>query len=654
MPVLLSQESWDWLAEIAKVDDPTMLQAVRAFIASNFEQAFEAIRSQKVLSRSRSTQVTENCCEELIKWADSVPLAAKDKRKFVRHCRLTIGFQTMMSSVRDRTDSLPIWRLEFFDFAAILIGSLEATNIAFNERLLVQAQASKQADFLELNSTRSWLLRGTLDCAQLVLNEGRKRCSKQSDFEVGNPTAFVQSLELAGETTEIMSAWDHYSFGRINLSVSGVEMKINRPDTNTSVRRGNYRQRMMQLDIAERSSSHQHFSRVSATLKTAISTSDLSAEFTQFIRSTAGMSVLDGLRDITSGQENEILGALEKLVDLDTEVKLGRVRHLYRDLVAVWCYIVRVAVASKIWGELIHALSGQYPKATITVSALKETCIGLRQMGDQVLEKAICHFSSFKEQHHLVDLFLQPLLRLADGEILIPASYILTSRFDRNLISMVAREKNDSLAAKGRKPLRVLKKLFEAGGYRCLEDIDIRNDTGGLLTDLDLFAYRGQDAFCFQSKVLSIPDTPYEHWRVDQTLLSSAAQMDRVLDHTSQVERACRRQDPSFFFAGMRISAYLITDVMVHSGFMLNDYQVVDFDHLQHLLRGAHLSVLDVSRQKVIGVFSEIEGEFPTPGEIRELISALATPRSKRMKGVSLRRIEHGGWSLIRDVKGFD
>jgi len=115
----------------------------------------------------------------------------------------------------------------------------------------------------------------------------------------------------------------------------------------------------------------------------------------------------------------------------------------------------------------------------------------------------------------------------------------LSSRFDRNLISIVAREKNDSLAVKGRKPLREVRTLFEKGGFRCLEDIEIRDIGGKLLSDLDLLAYRDDDAFFFQSKVLSIPDTPYESWRGDQTLLSAAFQMDVVLLHRSQVQQAC-------------------------------------------------------------------------------------------------------------------
>jgi hypothetical protein len=653
MPVLLRDESWKWLSEIKKADDPTMLRAIKAFLSEDFEQAFEVIRSQKVLSRSRSIEATERCCGELLRWSDTSPLTQKDKRTLVRHCRLTIGFQSMMSAVRHSTDSLDIWKLEFSDFAAILVGSLEATNLAFNDRLVNQAKASGQANFLELNSTRSWLLRGTLDSAQLTLNEGRKRCSEQSDFQVGTPSAFVRSLELASETTEVMLAWDHYSFGRTNMSVSGYDMKVNRPDTQTAIRHGNYRKRMMELDITDRSSAHQHFSMQSEIIKAGISIATLPAEFTDFISSDEGKRVLSDLLDITRRQEQEISIALDKLIELDTEVKLGRFRHVYRDLVTVWCYVVRVAVASKIWGELVHSISGEYPKATLTESVLKQTCHGLRQMAGTTIDKAVLHFSSYKSQRHLIDLFFQPLLRLSGDEILIPASYILSSRFDRNLISMVAREKNDSLAVKGRKPLRVLKELFEAGGYRCLEDVDIFDGKGRLLTDLDLFTYRDEDAFCFQSKVLSIPDTPYEYWRVDQTLLSATAQMDLVLDHSSSVEAVCKKQDPHFSFEGMRVSAYVVTDVMVHSGFRLNGYEVVDFDHLQHLLRGARLGVFDVGRQAVIETFSEIEGDFPTPVEIRTLISALANPRSERMKGTSLRQIELGGWRLIMDAKGF-
>jgi hypothetical protein len=446
----------------------------------------------------------------------------------------------------------------------ILIGSLEATNVAFNQRLVEQAVASREADFLDLNSTKNWMLRGTLDSAQLVLNEGRRRCSKSSDFKTGDPTAFVKSLELARETAEIMLVWGHYSFARARISITGNEMRVNRPDAQVAVRLGNYRQRMMELDVAHRSSAHQRFSMLSEELKKGVAVAEFSIPFDEFLDSPAGRLILERLLDITKVQERDISDALESLIELDAEVKIGRLKHVYRDLVTIWCYIVRIAIASRIWGELVHSATGEYPRTTITLKRLRETFVGLRELPESSIDKGIRHFSSFIDQKHTVDLSYQPLLRMTEEEILIPASYVLNSRFDRNLISIVALEKNDSLAVKGRKPLRKLRTLFEIGGFQCLEDIEIRDSRGNLLTDLDLLAYRDDDVLFFQSKVLSIPDTPYEYWRVDQTLLSAAFQMDVVLDHRSQVESACQRENPTFNLDDKRISAYLITDVMVH------------------------------------------------------------------------------------------
>jgi hypothetical protein len=558
----------------------------------------------------------------------------------------------MMSSVHARAESLDIWSLCFSDFAVILIGTLDAANVAFNQKVVEQATASGGADFLDLTSTKNWMFRATLDSAQLVLNEGRRRCSDCSDFETGNPTAFVESLEIAQQTAEIMAVWDNYSFGRAQVSVTDNEMRLNRPDALTAIRRGNYRQRMMELDVTHRSSTHQRFSMLSEELKEEISPPEFSIPFDEFVDSLIGRRILERLLDLTKQQEQEISAALESLIDLDAHVKIGRVKHVYRDLVTIWCYLIRIAVASRIWGELIHSATEEYPKSTMTLKRLRETFVGLRELSDDAIDKGIHHFSSSMNQKHTVDLFYQPLLRMTEEEVLIPASYILSSRFDRNLISIVARERNDSLAVKGRKPLRKLRTLFEKGGFRCLEDIEIRDTREKQLTDLDLLAYRNDDAFFFQSKVLSIPDTPYESWRVDQTILSAAFQMDVVLDHRPQVEQACRRHDHAFNLDHKRITAYLITDVMVYSGFKLKGYEVIDFDYLEQLLSGAHFGVVNVFTQEVISTFSQIEGDFPSSEEIRRLISSLSLPRARPPKGTSERRIELGGWTLIMDAKG--
>ena len=67
----------------------------------------------------------------------------------------------------------------------------------------------------------------------------------------------------------------------------------------------------------------------------------------------------------------------------------------------------------------------------------------------------------------------------------------------------------------------------------------------------------------------------------------------------------------------------IITDVMVYSGFKLKGYEVIDFDYLEQLLSGAHFGVFNVFTQEVISMFSEIEGDFPSPEETRRLISSL-------------------------------
>ncbi|MGH9633239.1 MAG: hypothetical protein ACRD72_00250 [Candidatus Angelobacter sp.] len=472
-------------------------------------------------------------------------------------------------------------------------------------------------------------------------------------LEMGNPAAFNKSLNLALETSEIMLAWDFYSFGQAQVSVRGNKIKVNRPDALTAMRRGNYRQRMMELDIAHRSKAQQRLSMLAEELKEIIPATELSRTFDEFVASPRGRSILDRLLPTVKMFEKDTSDALDVLIDLDEDVKLGRLKHVYRDLVTIWSYLVRLAVASRIWGELVHSIKNEYPETTITINRLREIFAGLRQIPESSIDKGIRHFSSFIGQKHPIDLYYQPLLRMSEEEILIPASYIWSSRFDRNLISMVAREKNDSLAVKGKKPLRKLKALFEEAEFQCLEDIGIRDSSGHLATDLDLLAFRADDVFFFQSKVLSIPDTPYEHWRIDQTLLSAACQMDLVIDHKSQVEQACQKVDSAFSFDGKRISAYLITDVMVHSGFTLKGYQVVDFDHLQHILRGAHLGVIDIVSQELLHAFSAIEGKFPSAEDIRRLISALRVSRFAPFKGTTERRIELGGWALILEAKAF-
>lgn len=174
MPVFVQGESWKWLSQNQGAGDSELLREIKAFLTKDFEQAFEIIRTQKLLSRSRSLETTISFCTALRDWAKTAPLNGKERNKLIHHCKLTVGLQSMMSSVHARAESLDIWSLCFSDFAVILIGTLEAANVAFNQKVVEQATASGGADFLDLNSTKNWMFRATLDSAQLASSQRRQ------------------------------------------------------------------------------------------------------------------------------------------------------------------------------------------------------------------------------------------------------------------------------------------------------------------------------------------------------------------------------------------------------------------------------------------------------------------------------------------------
>lgn len=74
MTVFVRNESWKWLSQIAMVEGSDLLHEVKAFLIEDFEQAFEMIRTQKLLSRSRSRETTSLLCIELENWAKTAPL----------------------------------------------------------------------------------------------------------------------------------------------------------------------------------------------------------------------------------------------------------------------------------------------------------------------------------------------------------------------------------------------------------------------------------------------------------------------------------------------------------------------------------------------------------------------------------------------------
>jgi hypothetical protein len=84
MTVFVREESWKWLSQIDGVGDSDLLREVKAFLTKNFEQAFEIVRTQKLLSRSRSLETTTSLCAELVNWVKTAPLSRKDQTRLIR------------------------------------------------------------------------------------------------------------------------------------------------------------------------------------------------------------------------------------------------------------------------------------------------------------------------------------------------------------------------------------------------------------------------------------------------------------------------------------------------------------------------------------------------------------------------------------------
>ena len=219
MPTLVETTSWKWLSEHAKDSDAELLLSMKPFLLKQFKQAFELLRTQKLLSRSRSYDRVKSLCNDLESWAKTATIGREEKKLLIGHCRITLGFQAMMTEMRERAKALDIWALSYFDFSTILISTLDAIDLAYEAGLALSAERSGGGGILGENWDKNWLYRGLFDSGLLILQEARKACSQTSNFAVGNPVSFTEALDIAKQTSEVMQGWDHYSLGGHNISV---------------------------------------------------------------------------------------------------------------------------------------------------------------------------------------------------------------------------------------------------------------------------------------------------------------------------------------------------------------------------------------------------------------------------------------------------
>jgi len=233
------------------------------------------------------------------------------------------------------------------------------------------------------------------------------------------------------------------------------------------------------------------------------------------------------------------------------------------------------------------------------------------------------------------DYFFTPLGELEDGRLAFSPTVVQLGRWQRNIFKIAARQGDDTLAARGVRPLTQLMGLLRANGWRAELNIGLG------ATDIDVAFSRDGLLFLAQVKVVVEPDGLYETWSVLQKLRHAAGQM-QAARAANGVRRACEALGLTGGVPDRDVVCFLLTNAMEFTGAKASGFPIVDFNYLRTLLTGGAIIFADED--------GPLELRVPRGGNARRVASLVQRPFHEafsRRPAVRTREFSFGKYTLV-------
>jgi hypothetical protein len=594
-------------------------------LRTNFDSSFLAIKTQKLISTSRNSTRVRSIAETILVASRSMPISGKKRSLLRRHCETTVFFQDIFAGLQAKTSNLTIWELSFEELSRSLLLAIEELSFdqSFAQAGEPPAHASSEVlmNRMEMENIR---LRNRCDFANLVINEGRSRCTGARQGEP-TPEETQSALLIAQETDRARSLWDLYTFRSIGTTVK-ENLLIFGDRSPSEVARDEIHSR--RININDLDTNHSFESQFNGLRRkyTEELQSTLPPTLEAFLRSPEGNDVLDSFDTATEDFLNEIATRLDHVIDVGESLVLPAGTFTYVELARFWALLYRLSFVFQIWSASKARDERKLLSPVISVAAFEE--FAAQGTGETVpkIRKYMKLFASTPKNR--IDLFYKPLLMLGADRILLASSIVQISRFDRNLLRMLTDDTSHDISSKGRRPLVRLGSQFKEAGFSYKSDIAVVKD-GTLVTDADILAAKDNVLFIMQSKILSVSDDLYEEWRNQQCLELAAVQMEICIDNLASILKA--HGESLGVTADCDIAPYLVTNIWNFTGDVVNRYRVTDLSYLGNLLKGGAVRIKKTGSGDEVAIFRLIEGSRPTAMELERLLN---NPPHGRFLGV--------------------
>lgn len=614
------------------------LEAVKGLLARDFDETFDHLKTQKLLMKFRSTVSLKKLAADLDAWACSAPLSGKRRTRLRKHLRICERVQGLFCEIDRKAAALTASSADSDCLMLSILGKVELvqeqSNREANEENALFAKRTPWEYINRFNAIRAQP-RDYCDAANLLLREVGSRADSQGRTVLAEQE--VEKLFAAAfdfDTVEAM--FDNYTFHGWKAEVLPDGLRfVPRVDDFSKAKRW-ASQRVHASDDIENDEVRDEL----ATLIAGDTSEDLDAlenSFDAFLSSNLGAQVLSKAQRVSLLVRKRMTSHIEEVFDANSQLKTANGAFSIRDLLKTWSFFLALVFAARFWIKHRHpqglevkpqALVPRIPYDFLEKLVVKELDF-TTLLARAVLEQ----FSTRIGQNRGVDLFLRPLLRLRNGQVVLPLTFIDMSRFDRNVFRIAINESRIDLSPRGLRPLAIIADRFRSAGFEVNVNVPVLQNQR-LITDVDLVLFKDACLFLGQAKIVVQPDGHYEMWQAGQKLAHAAQQLRKSITALGGARNLSPKQ------LGLKegrnpveVVPFILTNVWDFTGATVENYPIVDLSYLTMLLSGGIISSGTRTHMKSLKL---IRGRFPSGQELAKLIG---NPVHRAM--FSRRNIEH-------------
>jgi hypothetical protein len=575
----------------------------------------QTIRIQRLVERFRNAGGIRQL-QNILSDPKSTPgLDANTRTQILHHIDICEFMQEVFATIDAQTQLATPAGLSQRGLYLSVIRMLEVAHWAFQENAnrIISRNLKSLPNSQELASWER-RIRDAMDVGLIILNSPLGKANDNGEGTITDPE-LNRLVELAYQYEEMRQSIDLYTYrgGTANIKRKSIVFKHADPEADAAgavaAERIGDQDRTRQTLLLN----------FEVELRKALSSGPKGQRFVDFLSKNDALSHAPRFIRARSG---DYFHEISRYFEIESPVTTKCGTFSIRDLARGWAFLAFLAVAGQEWNrgrpetEFRANPIVRLPQGYMTLLLSRQLGVGHRK-ARSILEQ----FTTVPGRGR-VDLFYKPLVQLDRKELIIATPFVFSSRFERNIFTIIVTESELDQKKKGFLPIRSLSDSFSTAGYLSTTDYNVRAQKI-VVTDIDLVAFRKGYLFLGQAKIVIEPDSSYDHWKAEEKLRHAATQLRECIDHIDDIKIDLLKKLGATADI-VKVVPFIITNTRQFTERRFSGYPVIDVPYLNFLLHGATGTVIQPQPGPplVASWKSFINGDFPTEEELDRLIHA--------------------------------